>query len=479
MKIFGSIFLFFIYSTQLFGINAYLKEKTIYEGESASLVIHIEAKKINLKKLNDIAGLPIVEHKGESKYKIINGKKIKDIHYEVVFYPKENMIIPPLAFIIDGKREVTKPIKVTLKKNPNNLFTMKAFVNKNNPFQNEIIKYSLHFKYKNDIKLADYKFIKPDFAGFWLESIERLSTKKEGGFTTHRINYYLTAKETGELTIKPGTLEADQKSTFNSLRRYIHTRTFDSNSVSIEVKALPPKIDLLGKFGIKTLVNKNEMEGNGILKLLIKIEGIGNVADIKPFSLNIKEAMITKEEPIIQKYSKNDNISGNFMQYFSITNAKKDFNIPSFELKYYDLNTNSIKTVKSEPIKILVNNPIKDLSLKGGKEELKIENKEKIKEGLEMNIISILLGFLLGATFIISIQTFLKKKKSIKLYKYSNEKVLLQKLFSYKGLSENIDRLIIKLEKKLYLKQKVSISKKEIKIVQKEMVQKNNHKLYK
>ncbi len=469
MKFIGS-FLFIYFAVNLFGAEAYLKNKTILEGEKATLVIHIKGENIHLKRIYKIAGLSVVDHDGHFETNIINGKKIKDIYYEITFYPKKSMTIPPLEFRVNGKKESTNSVNITVQENPNKPFIFETFANNNSPIKNEIIKFSLRFKYKDKIILKDSKFTKPDFSEFWLEGIRYIPAFREGDYKVLGIDYFLTAKTTGNIEIGKSKFEAiEEASSFGEKVNFSnYKRTFTSKPFKLTINPMPVETDIVGNFSINTIVDKTVIEGNEMVQVFVKVKGKGNFNDIEPFLLNLNNATSTTSDPIIQIYPQNDTMEGSFTQKFYIGNAQGDFIIPPFKLSFYNLQTKSIQTIKSKPISIEVKNPIIKNSIRGGKEEFKTDT----KKGSQMYSLNLLIGFLLGIISILILQMIKKKNFSKKIVNPKNHKLLLQKLFAYKGESNNIDLLIEKLESKLYKNQKITISNKEIKNVLKYMANK-------
>lgn len=457
MKFIGSLLLM-LFALELFGAEAYLQNKVVFEGESATLVIHIKGKNIRLKRIHKIEGYNVVDHGGHFETKIVNGEKIRDVYYEATFYPKSSMTISALEFKVDGKIERTNPVELILEDNPAKPYIFEAFVNKDNPIENEIIKYSLRFKHLNKKKFKFSKFIKPDFPGLWLEGVGYGSTYIEGDYIVHGIDYYITAKKTGDLIIGEAGLEAEEIGDYDELSYRMHAREFASKTVKIHVKPMTHNAELVGNFSIKTFTNKKVIEGNEMLQVIVKVKGEGNFNDIEPFILNLKEATVTNKDARIRTFPRDGTIKGSLVQDFYVGNAKKDFVIPPFKLTFYDLKTKTVRTAQSNSISIHVNNPIIEHELRGGKEELKPE----IKKGFQVYSLNIIIGFLFGVIFILAMQVIMKKKHSKKTIKPTNNKTLLQMLFAYKGQSNNIDELIEKLEGKLYKNSKVTISSKEI-----------------
>lgn len=486
MKFFGSVLCFAIMTMQLFSAEAYLLNPNIYEQESATVVIHVKGKEVKLPKIQEIAGLPVVDKGGQQSVQTINGDSIKEFHYELTFYPEHTMTIPSFEVVVDGQKESTKPFELVVKEKKNKNFNVEATINKQEALQNEMIQLQVRFKCKETLKVQDIKFTQPDFAGFWLQGIEHMPAYSEGEFIVHGINYYIYPRHSGDLTIAPFKVEATQEITDISTSHSnqvnytkTHRRNFVSNSLSLEVKPLQGKTNLVGDFILRLSVDKKELEGNEMLYATLKITGEGNFADIEPFVMALSEAVVSTREPTIRFYTQNEKRQWESIQRFSIGNAKQDFTIPSFILTFYDPMSNILKTAQSEPISIHVNNPFIEESFRGGKEEKQgyeqpNDQTKKHQKGFHLDSISMIIGFLLGVLCVALRQRLFNKNKLPKLPHFTSHRELLQKLLPYKGENNHIDALIATLEGNFYCHKNHLISKKEIQMVLKYIAQKEH-----
>ena len=133
----------------------------------------------------------------------------------------------------------------------------------------------------------------------------------------------------------------------------LETKRIASNNILINVKPLPNNLELFGKFNISVTVDKKEVEANKPVKVGIRIDGYGNIDDIKKFDLKIPDAVVYADEPKIDAHISNGKYGGTFMQTITVV-AQSNFTIPSLTLKFVDSETNQPTEIKSEPIKIFV-----------------------------------------------------------------------------------------------------------------------------
>lgn len=468
---------------KLFSAEAYLLNPDIYEQESATVVIHVKGKAVKLPKIEEIAGLPVVDKGGQRSVQTIDGDSINEFHYELTFYPEHTMTIPSFEVVVDGQKESTKPFELVVKTKKDKNFNVETILGKQEALQNEMMQLQVRFKCKETLNVQDIKFTQPDFTGFWVQGIEHIPTYSEGEFIVHGMNYYIYPRHNGNLTITPFKVEATQEitdtSTSHSNYPKTHHRYFVSNPISLHVKPLQEKTNLVGNFALRLSVDKKELEGNEMLYATLKITGEGNFADIEPFVMTLSEAVVSTSEPTIRFYTQNEKRQWESIQRFSIGNAKQDFTIPSFKLTFYDPMSNMLKTTQSEPISIHVNNPFIEESFRGGSEEkqgygqLNNETK-KHQKGFQLDTISIIIGFLLGVVCVVLMQRFFNKNKLPKRLHFTSHRALLQKLLAYKGENTSIDTLIATLEGNFYCHQNHRISKKEIQLVLKYIAHKEH-----
>ncbi len=473
MKFIGSLLLLFCLSVELYALKAYPLVSDIYEGESVAVVIHAKGKEVLLPKLNDVAGMKIVDKGGIQRIEKVDGVTIKEFSHYIIFYPTESMMVPSFEVKIDGEKQKTEPFWLEVKKNEQKPFRLEVLTSVEEPVENHVFKLSLRFRSYYKMELRDVKYERPDMAGFWIQGMEYIPAYMDGDYLVQGIDYFLYPQKSGDITIGSAKVEAIQMSPdinigeFSTTTNYKrdHSRSFTSEPFSIHVKK-HKGLDVVGNFTIASFVDKKVMNGNESLSVAIRIKGDGNIGDIKPFELKIQEATVLDVEPSSRMYRNGDKSIWEQIQRFSIGNAKGDFTVPSFELHFQDPQTGEKNSVKTEPIPIKVNNPIVEETIKGGNVEIiKTENKEE----KDLSWISLFAGFLLGVLCVVAVQKILKYKSAVKLPKYQSDRELLQKLLTYKGEDSRIDGLISALEANLYKGKRNVIPRGEIKKILKSL----------
>ena len=200
----------------------------------------------------------------------------------------------------------------------------------------------------------------------------------------------------------------------------------------------------MGDFYISINVDKNNIEQNEGVNATIKITGSGNFDDIDAYKLDIKNANIYSDKPVVKSQPTMINIEGEFIQKFSIS-SNEDFSIPSLSITYYDAKNKKVITKKTKPIDIHVKNSVQE------KPVLKEAMAKEIIVKKESNYLNLFLAFIAGILSTLFI-LFIIKKREYKLPKFKNDKDRLKILLKRRGESEEIDGQISELENRLYKK---------------------------
>lgn len=470
MKTIGKICLIFIFSLNLFAASVYLEDEKIYKGEYATIIVEATGKKVLFKEVEEINGLEVVSLIRRFLDIEIDGEKQRKYKYFITFYPDKSMQIPPFEIEINGKKEKTQPIFLELDEMEEEPIQVNAFVDKTKVLNNELIKYSLRFKYKKTFEFSDIRLIDPDMENFWIQSKQRVPNLNTKDYIIMGIDYYITPQSPGILTIGKAKVKVEEEIKVfpkddhsTSLTRPDDVpREFESNSMRIDVKEFT-KSNFIGNFKIKTSINKKEMQGTDTLDMVIGISGTGNMSDIEPYEIDLDGVTLLSNDIKIHRFEKGGNPYWKHYQRISLTNPTKSFTIPSFSFNYYDIKTKEVKEINTKVIDILVHNPFIMESFRGGT----IENIRE--EGFILNILNIIIGFVAGISTILLIQYFLSRKTKKKIVLYKNNKEFLFDLMQYKGRSKDIDDLIKKLDDKVYRNIDHNISRKEIRKVKKEL----------
>ncbi|HIC12836.1 MAG TPA: oxygen-tolerance protein [Sulfurimonas sp.] len=470
MKNLGKILIFLILflNTLHAGVTASVTASDVYVGDSISYVLSITGSDVDKPTISDICGNEITATGSQTSIISMNGEYKKTYSLSYQFTPKQSCTVDKVAVNIDGKIEYSNSVDVNVLQRTQDLngdFLLEFESSAQELFIGEPFSLTLLLKQKRGAQVVDNKFTAPEFKGFWLKSESKPQRTQGTEYLTTKVVYELAPQREGKLSIKAAELKIASRigvNNWNARSPQVRWRTYYSNEIDITVKALPFDVKIVGDFTIEASVDKQEINPNEALNLKLDIQGTGNFEDIENFKPFIADVNIFDEKIQYLKNSLSQKI---------IFVSEQDFTIPAFELKYFDVKTQKIKTIQTEPIKIKVNGHVlkKELSITREKQSTHemLEGTTKIEIGEKNNYLYISIAFFSGLLMGILAILFKSKvsSRNRKIFDVKDEKVLLIKLMPYKDKDKNVEGLVSVLENNIYSKEKVLLDKKKLKEV--------------
>lgn len=218
----------------------------------------------------------------------------------------------------------------------------------------------------------------PDFNGFHNQevplpqqksfSLERYNGRNYN--TTVWSQYVLFPQQTGKLQIPSLTFEgiiqqrvgSDDpfEALFNGGGVQEVKKKIVTPKITINVKPLPSKpanfSGAVGKFTISASANTSQLRTNDAITIKVVISGTGNLKLIKTPEIKFPEDFETYDPKVDNKFNlTRDGLNGNkVIEYLAIPRQAGDFTIPPIEFTYFDLGSNSYKTIKTQsfPLKV-------------------------------------------------------------------------------------------------------------------------------
>ena len=322
----------------------------------------------------------------------INGKSSFNKSYIYILLPTQKgaLTLKQASIEINGQVYKTLPIKINvtnaveMPKDPNeapaisaddNIYLV-ADISKANPYLNEPITvvYKLYFSY--NIGISNWRELnKPKYNDFWSQNIDIKQLKAEDGmFKGERYRYVILRKtvlypqKSGKLEIEPLSLDIDCQVPSN--RRNFWGQplmTEDSKRVSagskvINVKTLPENgkpedfSGAVGRFNFQVKPSKTVLKNGESLDLDISVAGTGN---LKLFTLPkpVVPSALEMYDPVHDENVTTPltGMTGKISdKYTIIPQYKGNYQIKPLRFTYFDLGSNSYKTMTSEPITINV-----------------------------------------------------------------------------------------------------------------------------
>lgn len=382
-------------------------ESTAIVGEPMRLQFQVNESGKNFQ-LPDIKGFEIIsgpQTSTSSSTKIINGKmtRSKSTIYTYILLPeKEGQYTIPAASITVGKERYhsnTLTIKVlpedktansasangqqgSSRRGQNissdNLF-IKAIASRTNVYEQEaiILTYKLYFR----VDLTNIQPVEfPDFNGFLVQEIELQPDRRPQVENYNGLNY--STYEIRKVLLFPqhaGTHKIDAMKTNVIVRlqsqhqqRSFFDSFFDSYqevekhletpALNINVKALPkPKPSdfsgIVGSLSMTSNITTQEVCTNEPITVTLKISGSGNMKLLKNPEIDFPTDFETYEPKASNQYSTGTKgLSGTKdIEYLAIPRHDGTFTIPAATISYFDIASDSYKTITTPPYTIKVN----------------------------------------------------------------------------------------------------------------------------
>jgi len=358
------------------GVKLRLNGTEVVEGSALEVQIIAEGKDIKFPDIKDIGGFPIegegISSKLESSY--INGqfssKSIKTLRF--AFYPETDLTIPAFKVMINGKAYHTKPVKITVVK-PSAVtatsvdgYTLRIKSNKKRVYVGEPFIITVDFFEPRNSSVSKVEYTPPKFKGFFSQSLGDEKLKRSATGTIHELQYLVSAKKEGNLTIVPPKARVGIRS-FSGANRDpwgffandIQWHSVRAKGLAIEVKPVPPDVDLVGLFQVETHVDHSTVKPNTPVTYTIKISGEGNLDDLADPKFDIPGVTIYGDDPKIQSKVIGDKVVSAYERKYVFI-SDKDFTIPSLTFKSFDYLSKKSKrlTTKSYRIKVSGNVPV-------------------------------------------------------------------------------------------------------------------------
>jgi len=493
-KILGSIFTTILFCTTLMaGVKTSVDRDAVYNGDRVNFIISIEGKNPQFPNLTTIGGYPVAGVSTSSSVNIINGNYKSTTSKIYTFSPLKSLTIPSYKVSIDGKEFSTQKIKVNVVKpvasKGNKNFSISMDIDKSNVFIGEPVKLDVKFKYKLDAKADKINISEPKIEDFWIKKSPKPTKIMKDDTIIMTYRYLIFPQKSGDFQIKPIEANIGVLKKMNSGGNFFNDPFFDafdqkiqwkkyiSNKLSIHVKPLPNNLEVYGSFDIKASVDKIETKANKPVNLTIKINGIGNIDDVKKFNLDIDNVIIYSNEPKVKAGLNGGVYGGVFTQKVALI-ADSDFTIPALKLTYYDKNLKKVVTKETEAIKIKVqggtqNKIVPKLATNTSK---KIQSMPTVTENMQKNEISSqkvylfsFFGFLFGILVSFTYVKFNNRKKVKKetpiinkIKKSKGDKELFELLLPYSKKDEYIKKILETLEENIYGNKTTRIDTKEI-----------------
>ena len=248
---------------------------------------------------------------------------------------------------------------------------MLATVNKTSAYEQEAI--LLTYKIYTQVNLTGLNGDVPDLKGFHTQEVELPNQKT---FTLEHYNgrnynttvwrqFVLFPQQTGKIEIPSVTFEgtvsqrvasADPFDAFFNGGNYINiTKNLVTPKLAIEVKALPAGKPSnfsggVGEFTLSSSISTQELKTNDAVTIKLVISGTGNMKLINTPEVGFPQDFEIYDPKVENKFNLTRNgLAGNkVIEYLAIPRHAGTYTIPPIEFSYFDLKSQSYKTLKTD-----------------------------------------------------------------------------------------------------------------------------------
>ena len=248
---------------------------------------------------------------------------------------------------------------------------MLATVNKTNVYEQEAI--LLTYKVYTQVNLTELRGDIPDLKGFHTQEVE---LPKQKTFTLEHYNgrnynttvwrqLVLFPQQTGKIEIPSVTFEgtvsqrvasADPLDAFFNGGNYVNiNKNIVTPKLTINVKELPADKPAnfsggVGEFTLSSSISTQELKTNDAVTIKLIISGTGNMKLINTPEVGFPKDFEIYDPKVDNKFNLTRNgLAGNkVIEYLAIPRHAGNYTIPPIEFSYFDLKSQSYKTLKTD-----------------------------------------------------------------------------------------------------------------------------------
>jgi hypothetical protein len=319
----------------------------------------------------------------------INGVRSYSKTYSYFLAPKKQgkFTIAQATIVIKGETYKTLPVTVEVTSavsrpnDPDNAqnvaddnIHLVAEISKGNPYLNEAITVVYKLYVSSDTGVSNWREIdNPRYNDFWSQNIDLKGIKVQNGTYDGKDYRYVVLRKTvlypqksGKLEIEPLSLDitvevpTNRRDFFGGrVMTQVH-KTVSAGSKTIQVKPLPEAgkpanfTGAVGNFNFKLTTSKTSLNATESLQARVEVTGNGN---LKLFQLP-KLTLPSSLEVYEPEHSENVNTTLDGMQggiadsYTIVPQFKGKYPIPNISFSYFDLKTETYKTISSGDVVI-------------------------------------------------------------------------------------------------------------------------------
>ncbi len=444
------------------GVTASVDENRVVMGDSVTYTLKVSGQEIEKPSIIELCGSKVFSTSEKTNMRMEGSSFTKETLFAYVFEPLKDCRIAPITLTVDGKQERTEAIDIKV---------VPMQITKDSPFKLEMtsekprvrvgepFKVTVTFKQRRDAQMLDSKFEPPKFKNFWVKEQVQGRTFEEGEYSVVKVTYVLAAQKAGKLDIEPAQIRiagrVTSRNSWGQLVSQLRWRSYFSGSATVEALPLPDGVSLVGHFdGLSVEADKQEIDANEAVNLTLKVTGSGNFEDIGSLAPKIPGVSVFEESPQFKDYLEQGAYKGSWSQKLACV-AERGFTVPALSLRYFDTETETVKTLRSAPVEIRVRNaaPEEKMELKIARAEPEAEQDALAQMGATAVWgvpfgAGLLVGLAAGAGLAMLPWGLLRRRKEERL-RAKDRKAVLMELLLHRDDPEAAE-MITRLETSLY-----------------------------
>lgn len=248
---------------------------------------------------------------------------------------------------------------------------IRAIVSNNSPYEQQ--GFTVTFRLYTTLNVVNFGRIQfPEFEGFMVEEIDMPANQQLKMERYNGRNYYtadlrktlLFPQRSGQITIPSGSIEmvfsvpsGKSVSTFFGSQELMADvkKNLVTNPLTVSVKSLPGSkpanySNAVGTFTLNPSISATEIKANEAITLRLEISGTGNMKLIRNPEVQFPNNFEVYDPVVTNSFNVTTNgLTGiRVIEYMAIPRYEGSYTIPSVEFGYFDINTNSYKTLSTD-----------------------------------------------------------------------------------------------------------------------------------
>jgi len=460
----GSLFFLLIAAAAVSqaSVSASLDKTAVKRGESVTLTLRVEGKSVVPPQISTLCGTGVERREDRELIGNVEGGFQKAQLYRFHFRPESECVIEPIAIEVDGVESYSQPLNIVVDgAGPEvqqevllELRSSKRELYVGEPFEVElIVKKGVGAEKKPSSLTA------PEMQQIWVKHRFDTPPVKEGNYTVSSTRYHLAAQQAGSLQISPAEIKVatdyQMEDGWGNPREERVWESFYSNALELDVMPLPDEVALVGDFSIALEIDKREAEPNMPLGAEIVIHAAGNIEDIASLKPEISGVDVFAGEPAVER--DDEGVREIWRQPLTFV-AANSFTIPAVVLVYFDPEDKHLKRVQTEPVQICV--PAKPEPTVETEREGTPES-EGVSRG--WGVALYLSGFITALLlFMIPWKRWFSREMTPEKQAPEDDRRALILLLRHRE-EEGVEKMILKLEARLYAGEETEIDRKALK----------------